>query len=164
MQSIQRIINHVQITSETCQNCPRYKSTGNLWTQTYLYIIYIYIYKGKTKTIFIENISAIHRIFKKVKKNFQNISTFCETFNYVEWYIYKIYIMYIYVYVYKHIYMYIKYLMYYIHVYIRYSRKKQKQYLLKIFRLLPFSNHYYQQVIFLLRYILLTLHFDMNSL
>ena len=72
--------------------------------------------------------------------------------------------MYIYVYVYKHIYMYIKYLMYYIHIYIRYSRKKQKQYLLKIFRLLPFSNHYYQQVIFLLRYILLTLHFDMNSL
>ena len=130
----------------------------------YILYIYIYIYKGKTKTIFIENISAIHRIFKKVKKNFQNISTFCETFNYVEWYIYKIYIMYIYVYVYKHIYMYIKYLMYYIHVYIRYSRKKQKQYLLKIFRLLPFSNHYYQQVIFLLRYILLTLHFDMNSL
>ena len=50
----------------------------------HIYILYIYIYKGKTKTIFIENISAIHRIFKKVKKIFQNISTFCETFNYVE--------------------------------------------------------------------------------
>ena len=39
-------------------------------------------------------------------------------------------------------------------LYIRYSRKKPKSSLLKIFRLLPLSIHYYQQVIFLLCYTL----------
>ena len=48
-------------TTETCQNCPLYNSTGNLWTQTPYFDAYIYIYIGKEKA---NNLIAMVKILE----------------------------------------------------------------------------------------------------